>query len=268
MKDLVLSDRELEKCKENIVNAIENFVDETGVQGAVFGLSGGVDSAVVGTLAKLALGDRLRALIMPESGVTQKDDIEHALELSKNQKIPYSKIGLNEALTAVKKTFPEIMEESTEGGFHARANLAPRLRMLFNYAIANLDDLVVLGTGNKTELLLGYFTKYGDGGVDYLPIGDLYKTQVLQLARHLGLPGDIIDKPPSAGLWHGQTDEEELGESYENIDRILVLLYEKGRSVAETASIIKIEQRQVERINAISKRNSHKLVMPKILKLF
>jgi NAD+ synthase len=268
MKDLALSETQLDKCKEDIINAIENFVDETGAKGAVFGLSGGVDSALVGTLAKLALSDRICALIMPEFGVSSKDDIDHAIHLAEERGIPYRVIDLKEALATVKKAFPEILEEGTEGGFHARANLAPRLRMLFNYTVANLDDRVVLGTGNKSELLLGYFTKYGDGGVDFLPIGDLYKTQVQQLARHLGLPDDIIDKPPSAGLWHGQTDEEELGESYENIDKILFLLHEKRRSLEETASILQIEQKRVERINAISERNRHKLVMPKIVRLF
>lgn len=266
MSDILLSKSELDKCKNDITGAIKNFVDETGAQGAVFGLSGGVDSALVGILAKLALGDRVRALIMPESGVTPKVDVEHALGLAKSQKLHYDLIELNDVLGAVKRAFFGFSDHET--GFHARANITPRLRMLFNYATANLENLVVLGTGNKTELLLGYFTKYGDGGVDYLPIGDLYKTQIRQLARHIGLPDDIIDKPPSAGLWHGQTDEDELGESYENLDKILFLLHEKGHSAGEIASLLGIEQRRVERICAISERNSHKLVMPKIVKLF
>jgi NAD+ synthase len=139
--------------------------------------------------------------------------------------------------------------------------------MLFNYAISNMDDYVVLGTGNKTELLLGYFTKYGDGGADFLPIGDLYKTQVRQMACHIQIPGCVVEKAPSAGLWLGQTDEEELGESYENIDRILFLLNDKKYSVDQAASALNLERKAVENIKERVVKNAHKRIQPPVVAL-
>ncbi|GBE18224.1 NH(3)-dependent NAD(+) synthetase [archaeon BMS3Abin16] len=267
MKELVLSETGLERWRETIVQAISDFVKETGAKGAVLGLSGGVDSALVGALAKEALGNRLEALVMPVSGVSKSEDLEHAALISAKFGITSRVIELKEAATAVKNAFPDMIKNSGEGGFHARANIAPRLRMLFNYAAANLNNLVVLGTGNKTELLLGYFTKYGDGGVDFLPIGDLYKSQVHQLAEHMQVPREVIDKPPSAGLWHGQTDEEELGESYEILDQILYHTVEEGRGADETAKIMGINVKRVQHIIGLVESGHHKRAMPEIVKL-
>jgi NAD+ synthase len=241
------------------------FIEDTGTKGAVVGLSGGVDSALVAHLGKLALGEKIQALVMPEIGVTWEQDIEHAKEFARTLSIPFKVIELNDVLDAVRQTYPDLLLNG--GGFLARANLAPRTRMLFCYAHSNLEDLIVLGTGNKTELLLGYFTKFGDGGVDFLPIGDLYKTQVLQLARYLKIPERIVNKPPSAGLWNGQTDEEEIGMSYEKIDRILFQLYDRGLSVEAAASELKINIQTVEKMSIMVEKNAHKRLPPKTVKL-
>jgi NAD+ synthase len=139
--------------------------------------------------------------------------------------------------------------------------------MILNYVYANLEGKIVIGTGNKTELLLGYFTKYGDAGVDILPIGDLYKTQVRQVARYLKLPKEIIDKVPSAGLWPGQTDEAEIGAGYEEIDNILYLLIEKGYSQEETATKLNVELELVKDLYERMKRNEHKRKTPAVTKL-
>ncbi|MFQ5801258.1 MAG: NAD(+) synthase, partial [Candidatus Hydrothermarchaeales archaeon] len=142
MKDLDLSKEELEACKKRIVEAVQRFVEDTGVKGAVVALSGGVDSALVAALANMALVDKLSALIMPEVGVTKEEDIEHAITLAKERGIPYRIIELNEVLDAVRRAYPELLDISR--GVLARANLAPRGRMLFNYAVSNMEDLIVL----------------------------------------------------------------------------------------------------------------------------
>jgi NAD+ synthase len=149
----------------------------------------------------------------------------------------------------------------------AEANLKPRIRMVLNYVASNADRRLVLGTGNRTELLTGYFTKYGDGGVDALPIGSLYKTQVFQLARHLNIPERIISKAPSAGLWVGQTDEEELGISYSLLDRILRELVDKKKTAQETAQLLGVESRQVQKISEQVLRALHKRRAPLVAQI-
>src|SRR3989304_962963 len=265
MKGLVLSKDGIERHQKRIVEAIRDFVFEAEAKGAVFGLSGGIDSALVGALARRALGNRVLALIMPEAGVSNEEDVEHAVTFAKEKEIQFRIIELNETLDSVRRAYADLLHKKR--GFLARANLVPRARMLFNYAVSNMEGRIVLGTGNKTELLLGYFTKYGDGGVDFLPIGDLYKTQVRQLASYLGLPQHIIDKPPSAGLWRGQTDEGELGESYENIDKILFLLHDKGYSIEKTPSVLKLDRRVIEKISVRMEKNMHKRTSPQIVRL-
>lgn len=190
---------------------LNSVVSEAGAKGTISGLSGGIDSAVVAVLAREA-GLSHRCLFLDvESG---KEDYEDALEVARRFAIPLEKIDLTEVFLNLKQVFKN-------GSKLATANIKPRLRMIALYYYANLEHRLVLGTGNKTELMVGYFTKYGDGGVDLLPIGSLYKTQVRELAAYLGIPERIITKPPSAGLWQGQTDEGELGLSYEELDRIL-----------------------------------------------
>lgn len=265
MNVLQLSDDDLERYKKSIVRGIREFVRVSGTKGAVFGLSGGIDSSLVGALGKLALGDRIHALIMPESGVSNPEDVEHAVEFAKEQNIKYTIIEIKDVLTSVKKAYPDLLDSNK--AFHARSNLTPRIRMLFNYMASNMDDLIVLGTGNKTELMLGYFTKYGDGGVDFLPIGDLYKTQVRQLACHFEIPECIVEKPPSAGLWQGQTDEEELGDSYENIDMVLHYLHDKKYPVEICAKSVNCDIKQVEGIRDRIEKNAHKRFPPPILKI-
>ncbi|MCJ7817449.1 MAG: NAD(+) synthase, partial [Candidatus Thorarchaeota archaeon] len=139
----------------------------------------------------------------------------------------------------------------------ARGNLAARLRMVTWYARANQENRLVLGTGNKTELMIGYFTKYGDGGTDILPIGELYKANVWDLSRHVGVPESLIEKAPSAGLWEGQTDEKEIGISYPELDSILFLHIEKGMNVEEITAW-GIEKSKVDKVLKMMKRTQHK----------
>jgi NAD+ synthase len=146
----------------------------------------------------------------------------------------------------------------------AEANLKARIRMVILYYHANAMNRMVVGTGNRTELLVGYFTKYGDGGVDILPLGELYKTDVRNLASYLGVNQNIIDKNPTAGLWPGQTDEEELGIKYELLDKILYLLTEKGMKEDEVALKLKISLDEVVNVKLMMLAAEHKLKMPPI----
>jgi NAD+ synthase len=140
---------------------------------------------------------------------------------------------------------------------YALANMKARIRMVLLFEYANMTSGLVCGTSNKSEILVGYFTKYGDGGVDIMPIGDVYKTQVRELAKYLKIPNEIISKPPTAGLWHGQTDEEELKLSYSKLDKILVGL-EKKIDIKETAKLADVEEPAVKRIRKMRVNSQHK----------
>ena len=192
---------------------IEKQVKAAGANGVVIGLSGGVDSAVVATLASGATD--VTGLILPCESSYQ--DIRLAEQLAR-------KVGIrfySQSLTQGYETLLSPLEANNEVSEMARANLKSRLRMAALYFYANATNRLVCGTTNKSEAMLGYYTKYGDGGVDIEPVADLFKTDIYSLAEWLYVPFEIIDRPPSAGLWHGQTDEEEMGYTYKELDPIL-----------------------------------------------
>ena len=198
---------------EQIASWIRDQIDGAGLNGAIVGLSGGIDSATVAGLAARGLGsDRVLGVIMPAH--SHADDIEHA-------KLVAETFNLETLTIDLAQPFDLLMSILPSGTQLATANLKPRLRMLTLYHVANTRGLMVVGTGNRTELMVGYFTKYGDGGVDLLPLGALYKRDVRAVAAEIGVPDVIIARPPSAGLWAGQTDEGELGMTYEELDGIL-----------------------------------------------
>lgn len=202
---------------DKLTSWIAGKVNSAGLKGAVFGMSGGIDSSVVAALSRRACGEDTLGLLMPCHSDPQ--DEQHALAVAEKFSIRTKKIALDAVYDVLLESFSN--GEETDDSRLARANLKARLRMLTLYFHANRLRYLVIGSGNKSELSVGYFTKYGDGGVDILPLGNLVKGQVKELASFLGVPQEIIDKPPSAGLWHGQTDEEELGCSYEELDRLL-----------------------------------------------
>ncbi len=247
MHSLVLSHEALEAVAQRIKHFIETRVRFARASGAVIGLSGGVDSSVVASLAHDVIDTR--ALILPEKRVTPKADVDDAEMIAQMYGVPSTTLVIDPLVECFKVFGKDVAAwQTSEKVSIAEANLKARVRMALTYLVANSEHRLVLGTGNKTELLIGYFTKCGDGGVDILPIGDLYKTQVFQLARYLGLPKSIISKAPSAGLWVGQTDEVELGLSYEVLDAILFQLINGKKSVKETADIVGVEVRQVQDI--------------------
>jgi NAD+ synthase len=198
-----------------IVRWIREQVESASKRGGVVGLSGGIDSSVVAVLAREALGDNVLCLIMPCH--SKPEDAEHALMVSKKWNIPTETIDLTGIYDNLLNLFPP-------GDRMVQANLQPRLRMAALYHYASVREALVLGTSNRSELTVGYFTKWGDGAADLLPLGGLLKTQVMELAREIGLPPEILEKPPSAGLWKGQTDEGEMGISYDDLDAILLAL--------------------------------------------
>ncbi len=196
---------------------MEDKVIEAKAKGIVFGLSGGLDSAVVAALSIRIFPQNTLAIIIPCHSL--EADINDALDFIDKFNIPYKIINLSK----VYDSFIHLLndKEKEESFKLAEANIKPRLRMTTLYYFANELNYLVVGTGNKSELMIGYFTKYGDGGVDILPLGNLVKSQVRELAKYLGIPKKIINKPPSAGLWEGQTDEKEIGISYEQLDKYL-----------------------------------------------
>ncbi|MBO8179595.1 MAG: NAD+ synthase [Archaeoglobus sp.] len=240
-----------DKVVQRICEFIDEIVKSSGSTGVVLGLSGGVDSSTVAYLCTKALGkERVFGLIMPEIGVTPEKDVEDAIKVAEILGIDYKLIEINEIIEVFK-------EKAGEGSKMAEANLKPRVRMVLNYYYANSMNRLVAGTSNKSELMVGYFTKYGDGGVDFMPIGDLFKTEVFQLASYLGVPRNIIEKKPSAALWPGQTDEEEMGISYAELDEILKLI-EKGE---------KRDDEKFKKVLKMVERSKHKRQMPPVARV-
>ncbi len=222
------------RLSERISRWIKQKVQEASARGAVFGLSGGVDSSVVAVLCKKALGDRVLALIMPcHSEPSHEQD---AYLVAERLGIRVEKIVLDSLWDEFVRILPAPHPQL------ALANLKPRLRMATLYYFANSLNYLVVGSGNKSELSIGYFTKYGDAGADILPLGGLLKTQVRELARELGVPNRIIEKPPTAGLWTDQTDEAEIGLSYEQLDKTILALESNNTTGLRSEIVAKVKK--------------------------
>ena len=218
--------------RSKIISWLKQQVHNSGTKGIVLGLSGGIDSAVVAALAKAAVGkNNLLVLFMPCNSDPQ--DLKDA-------KLVAHELGLKAKLVDLSVVYNNFLKVLPGAISLARGNLKPRLRMSALYYFANKLNYLVCGTGNKSELMVGYFTKYGDGGVDILPIADLFKRQVRQLAKELKIPQDIITKAPTAGLWYGQTDEVEMGITYNELDDILDRFCNHKKQAASSKSVNKV----------------------------
>jgi NAD+ synthase len=239
----------------NLPDAIAHWLREhlaaASADGFVFGLSGGVDSAAVAALAVRAVGaERTLGLLLPCH--SQPEDARLGQLVADASGIPTVTVDLT-------GTYDALMAELPLSNHRlVAANIKPRLRMIAWYYLSNARNYLVLGAGNKTELAVGYFTKWGDGGVDLLPLGDLYKTQVWELARELGVPQEVIERPPTAGLWPGQTDEGEMGITYRELDRVLAAI-----ETGDTSDIDPVTLKKVQRMIA---RSAHKRAMPPIFR--
>ena len=231
-----------------------------GLDGVVVGLSGGLDSALVARLARDALGpEHVLAVQLPDP-TFPRDLAAEVDAYCGTLGIEVRTIPIGPIEEAFHAALPEVRDPIGLG------NVKARVRMIVEYANARERHRLVAGTGNKSELLLGYFTKFGDGGVDLLPIGDLYKTEVRALGRQLDLPESILDRAPTAGLWEGQTDEAELGFTYAEVDRILYGL-EQLRSEAEISEATGTPVARVREVAARVDRYRHKRRPPPIPKL-
>ena len=249
-----------EKPRKLIVDFIKEYVSRVGVNGVVLGLSGGIDSSLVAKLACDAIGpERVLGIMLPVDAKIDAQNVADARELAESLQMRHDLFELKEAIAAY---------DSLKLDKVSKGNLAARLRMVTWYARANQEHRLVLGTSNKTELMIGYFTKYGDGGSDFLPIGDLYKENVWSLSRYVGVPEKIIKKAPSAGLWKGQTDEGEIGATYAELDSILFLNLERGMDEEEIVEW-GIEKSKVQKVLKMMRNSEHKrtpLPIPKTRK--
>lgn len=252
-----MTDQQLQSIHEQIVKGIQKYFAETKLHRVVVGVSGGVDSALTLKLAVDALGpEKVTAIAMPENGVTSAENVMHAKKLSEA-------LGTSFYLQSINQFLLNFASVPWSGNSLAAQNAKARIRALLLYHYANSQNALVLGTSNRSEILLGYGTKYGDLAADLEVIGDLYKTEVIELADYVGLPPEIAHKTPSAELFAGQTDEGELGASYNEIDPVLKRLdqgkdklMERGMSAAIVHNIFK----RVE-------NNRHKSEMPPVIKV-
>jgi NAD+ synthase len=228
---------------------IKRFISKEVVDrrsnGVVLGLSGGLDSSVTATIAVQALGHRrVLGLIMPDLDVTLRKDIKDAEELAKNLDITYKIIRIDKSKKEIIKQVPYQK--------YAQGNLASRLRMCILYYYAGITNRLVVGTTDKSELKIGYYTKHGDGAADIFPLADLYKTEVRELGRYLCLPKNITEKKSSPGLWKYHIAEQEIGLSYELVDKILRHLEDNSLSNTD------IDSRSVNLIRKFIRKNEHK----------
>ena len=237
---------------------IQTRVNDAGAKGVVLGLSGGIDSAATLALSVSALGpDNVVGLIMP---FTKSESIALASNHAKSLGVKTVEYNISDVVSSFKEVSDHYSSKAAEGNLHSR------VRMSFLYGEAFSSNCLVIGTSNKSELLVGYYTKWGDGASDFLPIGDLYKTQVYAISKDLGVPSEIIERPPTAELWEGQTDESELGIDYGTLDQILLGLErqipKKDLSLKSSIGIdliIKIEN--------LIKLSIHKRVFPPVCKI-
>lgn len=248
---------------DTIQNKIGSFLVEEVSQrqafGVVYGLSGGIDSAVIAVLCSKFLKSKSLALIMPDSKVTPKIDTEDAIKLVDKFGIEHKLIDIG----FINKEYSKYLEPNP----FAYGNLSARIRANILYYYANAKKYLVLGSSDKSEFLIGYFTKFGDGAADLLPIASLYKTQIRQFAKFLGIPDSMISKKSSPGLWEGHIAEAEIGLSYEEIDLILHCLSDKNFSIQETVNITSIDNLSVDKIYKMYKNSEHKRITPKICQI-
>jgi len=207
--------------QQKITQFIRDYMDKTQAEGVILGISGGVDSATTVALSVTALGrTRVLGLYMPEKETVSEQDKKHVELLARKFKFKLITVDLTDILGAFYRNIQDYDEEDKL----SRGNLKARTRMLILYYYANHQNRIVVGSSDKSETMMGYFTKWGDGASDISPIMDLYKTQVRQLALHIGVPQSIVEKPSTPGLWPGQTAEEEIGLKYKILDQILYSL--------------------------------------------
>ncbi|MEM2147568.1 MAG: NAD+ synthase [Candidatus Bathyarchaeia archaeon] len=256
-------DLDWNEVKVKITRFIKDYVKKTQAKGIVLGLSGGVDSSTAAALAAIAIGgNNVLGIMLPEKETYNPKDIEHAKAVAEKFGLETEKIDITPTLETIEKTLP-IFDPNDK---LCKGNLKARTRMIYLYYYANKNHLIVCGSSDKSETMIGYFTKWGDAASDITPLMDLYKTQVQKLAEHIGIPEEIVRKPPSPALWPRQLAEEEIGLKYETLDLILYGL-EHFVETKEIAKQLGVKVNLVEEIRRRWKTTEHKRRTPLTTKL-
>jgi NAD+ synthase len=240
-----------------IQNGLKQKIEETNSEGVIFGLSGGIDSAVIAYLCNNSVKEKTLALIMPDSKISPESETSDAIKIIDELGLDYKLLDIN----SIHKEFSRILEPEDK----ALGNLRARIRMNVLYYYANLKNLTVLGSSDRSEYNIGYFTKFGDGAADLLPIVSLYKTQVREIARHLKIRDGIITKKSSPHLWPNHEAEHEIGVEYEEIDIILYCILELKLPIEEVINISQISEEKVQKIYQLYKKSKHKRITAEIL---
>lgn len=247
-----ITKRDYTKIQSDIESFLTKYTSKS--QGFVFGLSGGIDSAVIAHICARSFKDRTLALLIPDSRVSPKEETEDAIHIVDTLGLDYKLIDIS----LIHSQFANVLEPEER----ALGNLRARIRASILYYYANLKNYLVLGSSDKSEYMIGYFTKYGDGSADLCPIRSLYKTQVKEFAKFLGVKQSIIAKKSSPHLWKGHLAEDEIGLTYEEIDSALYCMIDKKLSIEQTADTTGIERTEIEKIHQMYKKNEHKRIMP------
>ena len=243
-----------------ITGFIRNQVSDSGASGVVVGLSGGIDSSVAAFLCVKALGrERVLGLLLFENEFRDSGDYQDAVNIAKMLEIRTCNIKLSSLERIAERNLKPFLGQLSR---LTRGNLKARLRMILLYAFANEEKLLVVGTGDRSEELLGYFTKFGDGAADIMPVAHLYKTDVRAIASRLKVPFRIISKPSSPNLWRGQKASQELPAEYEVLDPILTLLFDRKMTPSRVASILRVPQSLVKEVASRNDKTKHKRELP------
>src|SRR2546425_7033934 len=245
-----------------IVGFVSKVFENSRAKGVVVGLSGGVDSSVVASICVGAIGpEKVTGLLLFEKKIMEGTDSKDAKELARKLKIETLEFPIDEVFDSFLASFPVKTKDRVTAG-----NLKARIRMASLYFIANAENLLVAGTGDRSEDLIGYFTKYGDGGVDFLPIAHLYKTQVKSLGWYLGLPSQILNKPSSPNLWEGHKATDEIPLDYNLLDLALVSLFDLKMQPKEAAIALGIDAEKLEEIHRLYNASAHKRTYPPMVR--
>ena len=259
MNDILnkIIEQDYSSISNKIQNSLKQKLDEIKSNGVIFGLSGGVDSVVTAYLCANSIKDNTTVLILPDSKISPKEETEDAIKVVDELGLNYRLLDIN----LIHSSYAKNLEPDDK----ALGNLSARIRKNIIYYYANAKNLTVLGTSDKTEHLIGYFTKFGDGAADLLPISSLYKNQVRGLAKYLGVSDSIIKKKSSPNLWKNHFAEIELDASYEQIDCVLYCIFDEKISIDETVKRTAIDKNTVEKIYNLYKKSKHKRITPEML---
>ena len=248
-----ITNQNYSKIANRIQNKLKEKIEETNSKGVIFGLSGGIDSAVIAYLCNNAIKEKTLAMIMPDSKISPESETSDAIKIVDELGLNYKLLDIN----SIHKEFNMVLEPEDR----ALGNLRARIRMNVLYYYANLKNLTVLGSSDKSEYNIGYFTKFGDGAADTLPIVSLYKTQVREMGKSLGISQSVISKKSSPHLWPNHEAEYEIGAEYEQIDIILHCMLEKNLSIEDTVRESEISEEIVRNIFQLHHNSIHKRIL-------